>query len=224
MSGDTSVASTVTRDNLFSGPTPTPKFGAVNVGASQTIVRGSVLGLITAGAVTSAAVVGSGAETIGSLALAAGGPAKPGAWLATCITAGAAGLFEVTDPDGKTVGVVATSATFTGGGITFVITDAGTDPAVGDYFAITVAAGAGTAQVLDKAATNGTQKIYGIAMEPLTTAGGGSGRIAVALRGSFASQAVSFASGTVIADVADDARLKGIYFDTSYAAGNAVGG
>lgn len=78
-----------------------------------------------AGATISAVVVGAGA--------------KAGVYHATCIVAGATttSKWEVEDPDGVMVGIATGNTAFTGGGLTFTITDSGTDPAVGERFDIT---------------------------------------------------------------------------------------
>lgn len=117
--------------------------------AGAKIAKGSPLGEIALGTVTSAAVVGTGDGTCTELALAAGGPAIVGAYTLTCIEAVTnGGIFKLVDPNGVTIAQDITIAAgaggvivFTGAGITFKITDGSTDFAVADYFVITVAAG-----------------------------------------------------------------------------------
>ncbi len=117
--------------------------------AGAKIAKGSPLGEITLGAVTAAAVVGTGNGTCTELALAAGGPAIVGDCRLTCIEAIInSGVFKLVDPNGKLIAHDITIAAgaggvivFTGAGITFKITDGSTDFAVDDYFVITVAAG-----------------------------------------------------------------------------------
>lgn len=69
---------------------------------------------------------------------AVGAGAKPGVYHLTCITAGATGKWIVEDPDGIEIGLATTGTEFVGGGLTFTITDSGTDPAIGEQFIITV--------------------------------------------------------------------------------------
>jgi hypothetical protein len=109
--------------------------------SGQTFKAGHVLGKVAHGAATPAADAGntSGSGTIGSVTVGAG--AKAGVYVATCIEPGSnAGKFMVQDPDGVEVGVATVGTPFTGGGLTFTISDA-TDFVSGDRFTITVALG-----------------------------------------------------------------------------------
>lgn len=107
------------------------------------VAPGTVVGKVAVGTATPAAVAGNtGTGTIASVTVGAG--AKVGVYRATCIEpATDAGKFLVEDPDGIAVGTATVAVAFTGGGLTFTITDA-TDFVSGDAFTITVAAGAGT--------------------------------------------------------------------------------
>lgn len=101
--------------------------------------HGVVVGAAFAATAAGAAVAGNtGAATItASPAVAAG--AKQGVYKLTAVSAGATADFLFTDPDGIELGNVTTGVAATIGGIgPFTITDAGTDPAIGDQFAITV--------------------------------------------------------------------------------------
>ena len=197
---------TITRDNLIA---IAPKYTKqVTIPESQTLARGAVLGKITLGTITAAALVtgGSGEETIGSLALQAAPTAKVGAYRATCIVAGATGLFQDTDPNGTVVGIATVGTAFVGGGIGFTITDAGGDPEVGDYFVITVAAGAGTHVACDIAAVNGEQDPDCVLAEAVTT-GAGETQVAIGYcDGGFQSAGLTFGGSTVYTDVQDKMR------------------
>lgn len=71
-------------------------------------------------------------------------PAKVGVYTLTALTSGPTAEFEMEDPNGVKVGTVVTGTPATIDGIgPFTITDAGTDPAVGDGFTITVTSSAG---------------------------------------------------------------------------------
>lgn len=99
------------------------------------VVAGAAFAATGAG---SAAAGNTGAETItASPAVAA--PAKQGRYTLTAITAGATAVFLMTDPDGLPLGEATTGTPATIGGIgPFTITDAGTDPAIGDQMYIDV--------------------------------------------------------------------------------------
>jgi hypothetical protein len=125
--------------------------------SGQTFKAGHVLGKVTKGAATPAAVAGNTASsgTIASAAVGAG--AKAGVYKATCIEPGSnAGKFMVQDPDGIEVGVATVAVEFTGGGLTFTITDA-TDFVSGDSFTITVAAGSGKFKEWNPDNTDGSE-------------------------------------------------------------------
>jgi hypothetical protein len=83
--------------------------------------------------------------TIGAITVSAG--AKKGIYHLTCVTAGATGKWEVEDPDGVLIGMATTGTVFSQGGLSFTITDSGTDPAIGEQFIITVTATVGTADL-----------------------------------------------------------------------------
>lgn len=92
-------------------------FAATSVGAADA-------GNVGAGAITAAPAVAAGA--------------KPGAYKIVQVTGGATGAFNVFDPDGAFVDNGAVGTEFVGGGLTFTITDPGTDPAIGDSYTVTV--------------------------------------------------------------------------------------
>lgn len=90
-----------------------------------------------------AAVAGNtGAQTITAApAVAAGTP--PGVYTLTAVTTGATAIFQMEDPNGVNLGEATTGTPATIGGIgPFTITDAGTDPAIGDQMTITVSSNA----------------------------------------------------------------------------------
>lgn len=119
---------------------------------------GTVLGRITKGAATGAAVAGNtGNGTITAAPTVAAG-AKAGVYMAVCIEpATNAGKFDVTDPDGIVLGVATVGVAFTGGGLTFTIADGATDFASGDAFTVTVAAGTGKYVQFNPAGTDGSE-------------------------------------------------------------------
>ena len=138
--------------------------------------------------------------------------------LTVTATESGGGVFKLVDPDGEMVasglamaagaGVV---TAFEVAGMTFSITDGSTDFVVGDSFTLTFAAGTGYAIALDKDALDGSQLIYGICLDAVTTVAS-TDTATVAVTGSFNSDNVTFVSGTAYTDVEADARTKGIFF------------
>jgi hypothetical protein len=101
--------------------------------------HGVVAGAAFAATSVGAAVAGNtGAATITAAPPVVAG-ALQGVYKLTAVSAGATAIFLMTDPDGIDIGEATTGTPATIGGIgPFTITDAGTDPAVGDQFTITV--------------------------------------------------------------------------------------
>lgn len=130
--------------------------------AAAALVPGTVLGKITLGAVTSAAVAGNtGNGTMGTVTLSLG--AKPGVYKLTIVEpASNAGAFVVEDPDGIIIGNGDVASAFSAGGLAFTLADGATDFASGDQFNITVAAGSGKYVAYDSAATNGAAVAAGV--------------------------------------------------------------
>lgn len=129
---------------------------ACTVLSGQVLRAGHVVGKVTLGAATPAAVAGNtGNGTIGAVTVGLG--AKVGVYRATCIEpATNAGKFVIEDPTGITVGVATVAVAFAGGGLGFTIADGATDFASGDAFTITVAAGSGKVKEWNPANTDGS--------------------------------------------------------------------
>ena len=127
------------------------------------LAAGTVLGRITKGAATSAAVAGNtGDGTITAAPVVAAG-AKVGTYRAVCIEPAAnVGKFLVTDPDGINLGVATVAVEFVGGGLTFTIADGAADFVSGDSFTITVAAGSGKYVAYNQDGVNGSEVAAGI--------------------------------------------------------------
>jgi hypothetical protein len=126
---------------------------------------GTVLGRITldddvtvaaAGAGVAGANTGNGTCTPDATTPLLAG-AKAGIYTAKCIAAATnGGTFRVYDPDGLVLGDVAVGTAWASG-IKFLIADGTADFAVGDGFAITVAAGSGKFTIFDPAGLDGRQ-------------------------------------------------------------------
>ncbi|WGM45243.1 hypothetical protein KOAAANKH_00104 [Brevundimonas sp. NIBR10] len=159
------------------------------VAASQTLLAGAVLGLISIGTLSAAAAAvagNTGAATItASPAVAVGTPT--GVYKLTAVSTGATAAFLLESPDGVALGEATTGTAATIGGIgPFTITDAGTDPAIGDQFTITVtdAAATGEGQYVkhDPEGVNGSQNVAGILYDGVVTGVGETARAVAIVR------------------------------------------
>ena len=131
-------------------------------GAERALTTGMVLGKITKGAATGAAVAGNTGNGTITAAPVVGAAAKPGVYRLVCIEpATNGGKFSVEDPDGILLGVATGGVEFTTH-LTFTIADGSTDFAAGDAFTITVAAGSGKVKQIDFEATDGSDAACGI--------------------------------------------------------------
>ena len=141
-------------------------------GADRVLTTGMVLGRITKGAATGAAVAGNTGNGTITAAPTVGAAAKPGVYRLVCIEpATDAGKFSVEDPDGLLVGIATVAVQFTTH-LTFTIADGSTDFASGDSFTITVAAGSGKVKQIDFAATDGSDVACGILLLDTTALDG----------------------------------------------------
>lgn len=131
---------------FFAGDFPRVTKAITLVSGAGDLAKGTVLGKITKGAVTSA--VKSGGNTgNGTCTVDVTTPklanAIAGVYTVRCIAAATnGGTFRVTDPKGNVLGDVAVGSTFSNQ-IKFAIADGSTDFIVGDGFDITIAAGSG---------------------------------------------------------------------------------
>ena len=143
----------------------------ITLASGQKLVAGTILGKISYGAATAAAVAGNtGNGTCSAVTVGVG--AKVGVYRVTFIKATTnLGTFIVEGPDGIQVGAPGVVGTaYTGGGLTFTLSDGATDFVAGDQFTITVAAGSGKYIALDPTATNGAAVCAGIAYAGVKTA------------------------------------------------------
>lgn len=164
-------------DNQYSRDVVTILAGS---GSDRVLTTGMVLGRVTKGSATGAAVAGNSGNGTITAAPAVGQAAKPGVYRVVCIEpATNAGKFSVEDPDGILLGV-ATVGTEFATHLTFTIADGAADFASGDAFTITVAAGSGKVKQIDFSATDGANAACGLLTEA-ATAPDGSDRSAVAV-------------------------------------------
>jgi len=141
-------------------------------GADRVLTTGMVLGRITKGAATGAAVAGNTGNGTITAAPVVGAAAKPGVYRLVCVEpATDAGKFSVEDPDGVLIGIATVAVQFTTH-LTFTIADGSTDFASGDAFTITVAAGSGKVKQIDFAATDGSDMAYAVLLLDTTAVDG----------------------------------------------------
>jgi len=126
------------------------------------LAAGTVLGLLSSGAATSAAGGGNtGNGTMGTVTVTS--PAQVGAYTLTITAAAAnAGDFSVTAPDGTVIGTGTVAVAFSAGGLAFTLADGTTDFAVGDTFTITVTKVPGHHVAYDNGASDGSQAAVAI--------------------------------------------------------------
>lgn len=198
-------------DGLFAADTPrvtTP----ITLLSGENLTRGAVVGKITVGAASAAAVAGNtGNGAFGAVTTGAG--AKPGVYKVTCIEPAAnAGKFLVEDPDGVAVGVATVAVAFAGP-IGFTIADGGTAFVSGDAFDVTVAAGSGKYKRAVAAATDGSQRPIGIlAMD--TDASAGDKATSIYRTGVFNETALNFGAGHTADSVRAALEALQIYLTT----------
>jgi hypothetical protein len=164
-------------DNQYSREIVTILAGS---GAERALLTGMVLGKITKGTATGAAVAGNTGDGTITAAPTVGQAAKPGVYRLVCIEPAAdGGKFAVEDPDGVLIGVATVGVQFTTH-LTFTVADGAADFVAGDSFTITVAAGSGKVKQIDFAAADGSDAACGILLLD-TTAPDGTDRSGVAV-------------------------------------------
>lgn len=159
------------------------------IGASQTILAGTVLGAavvpggVTASAVPAAGNTGNGVLTPASPPVSA--KAKDGDYILTCTAASSnAGTFSVQTPDGREIGPMTVGVAFNKE-IKFTLADGSTDFVVGDSIIFRV--GVENTEdlsfgALDLAATDGKAEAAAIAIYPAVTGVGESAKISGIVR------------------------------------------
>lgn len=150
---------------------------------AATVENGTLLGLamVVIGSVTPGSNTGDG--VVSALALADGGPAKPGSYNLECVEAITnSGRFKLERPDGSLVSnniiiPVSGNITVVLDGITFNIADGATDFIVGDDFALGVTENANKFVPFQSDAVDGSQIPKAILTYDRTATGAGDLRI-----------------------------------------------
>lgn len=129
-------------DQLIAGDAKIVTDNASITGGAD-LVRGSVLGQITVGAISAAALGGNlGNGTIGSLVR--GLKAGVGVYALVCVSLFRAGTFDVFDPAGVNIGTGKVGTAFSAGGLGFTLADGAVNFAAGDEIDMAIALGAGS--------------------------------------------------------------------------------
>lgn len=207
------MSETYTPDNLIAGSAPLITETVNDVLSGQgALVRGTVLGKVDVVLGTAVAGTNTGNGTIGSVALNASGPVVVGTYTLTCFVAATnGGLFQVQDPEGRGIGIAKVGTAFVGPGIQFTIADGSTDFSIGDSFTIPITAGSGKLKKAALAATDGSQRVYGILAEDVD-ATSADAECVVYLTGQFNEDALTFGTGLTKANTKAEARKLGIHY------------
>ena len=110
-----------------------------------------------------------------------GALAEAGIYRLACITAGAAGTFQMLSPKGYVLPNLTVGAAYEGGHLNLTVADGAADFAAGDTFAIEVA-GDGKAVGLDPTAVDGTAEAIGIVAYDVTAPDGADAEVTAILR------------------------------------------
>lgn len=214
------ASSDFTPDRLLAGPADELISRQITLISGQNLVRGTVLGKIALGAVTSAAKsggnTGGGTCTVdGTTPLLAN--AQVGVYTARCIaTATNSGTFEVKDPKGQSLGQAVVGTAFSDQ-IKFALADSGTDFALGDGFDITVAAGSGKYNKSLSAAVDGSQTPDLVLAEDCDASGGDKVTVAYSA-GHFNEASLTLGTAHTVDTIREGLRGKDINLVKVYAA------
>jgi len=141
--------------------------------SGQNLPAMAVLAKVTHGAATAAAKAGgnTGGATISAVVV--GSDAMPGVHSVRVVDENTnLGDFAVHRPNGTLIGYGRVGTEFVGGGLTFTVTDVGTDLIAGDGWDITVAAGSGKYALHDPDAVNGRETAVAILLDACDASAG----------------------------------------------------
>ena len=204
----------ITPDELMAGGPIKSDSGTLLSG--QKLTRGTLLGKITVGAASVNTIATKGALTLDETTPLLAG-AQVGAYKAVCITAQAnAGIFEVFDPQGNSLGLHAVAGAAFANQVKFAIADGGVDFAAGDTFTITVAAGSGKYVKSLKASIDGSQIPTAILAEDCDATSADK-VCTFYIAGEVNVNSVVFGTGHTAANTKDGLRNLGIYLITPVA-------
>lgn len=197
-------------DQLIAGRFPPVTGQAIILTGGAALSRGTVLGQITAGAVTAAAKVGGNTGNGTCTVLSAGAKAKPGPYTLAFTDAT---HFTVVDPDGEQLADGVNGA-YSDAEINFTITAGGAAFVAGDGFVITVAAGSGKYKECVATAIDGSQVPAAI-LGDYTDASAGDVNCAAYLTGEFNGAALTLDASWSLATITPKLRAINCYVRTA---------
>lgn len=209
---------TYTPQDLFAGDFPVKTDVATLLSGAGSLVRGTVLGKITLGAVTSAAGTNTGDGTLTPDATTPKlANAQVGAYSVVCTTAHndvgpVLAVFTVRDPSGAILGTVAEGAAFANQ-IKFAVAAGTADFVLADSFVVTVAAGSGKYTTALLAAVDGSATPVAILADAYDATSADKS-IIIYKTGSFNVDALTFGTGTTAANAKDALEARNIYLVT----------
>ena len=205
-----SIGYLYTSDQLIAGDLKMVTRGQATITGALLLPRGTILGQVTIGAVTSAAKGGGNTGNGTNTLLSAGTRAKTGVYQVRFLTAT---TYTVVNPNGYALPNGANGA-YVNPELNFTITAGGTAFVAGDGFDITVAAGASTFKKCVKTAVDGSQVPAGILVDvadaSLADVNGG-----VYLTGEFNENRVAYDVSWTLADIRDALRPLGIFLKSA---------
>lgn len=197
-------------DQLIAGDFKLVTRGDAQITGGLALPRGTVLGKVTIGAVSSAAKGGGNTGNGTNTLLSAGTRSKTGVYQVRFLTAT---TYTVTDPQGEALpnGV---NGAYANPAINFTITAGGTAFVAGDGFDITVAAGASTWKKSVTTAVDGSQFPLGILIDD-ADASGGDVNGGVYLTGEFNENRVVYDVSWTLAALKDALRPYSIFLKSA---------
>lgn len=237
------MSTSVARKNVFVEEYPIVT-EAVELAASQTLEEGALIGIQAVDdTVVIAQKSGSGftvPDPLPTVVLCDDVTPKVGVYTATVtqliydgedtssVVVGA--LFNLTDPDGYSVGVMQAATEFSQNGLTVtlplivdVVSPATTGYVVGDAWEITVAVGDGYGYQLDKTKADGTNVFAGVLRRDATVGAAETDLCPMAVSCRVLHQGLSVATGTVDAALIAEMKAKNCYVDVDYSDNNLNG-
>lgn len=173
------------------------------------LLRGTVLGKIAVGALTSE-LTGTGNGTLSGLV--AKTKTIAGDYKLTCVAAASnGGRFSVTAPDGTALQEALVGVAYANDHLGFTINDGATDFVVGDEYVVTVAAGSGKYIKSVAAAVDGSQIPDLILAEDVPALDGADGEALAYLAGDFLSSELTLGAGHTVASIKAVMQDKGIF-------------